>query len=63
MNAASGALPWLARTQADFGRLLRERGDGERAEELLAAAHATYDALGIRQETAEPLRPEAQRRT
>jgi len=63
MNAASGALPWLARTQSDYGRLLRERGDGERADELVAAARSTYDALGIRPETAEPLRPEAQRRT
>jgi DNA-binding SARP family transcriptional activator len=48
MNAKAGALPWLAHTQADYARMLRARGgDDDRADELLSAAHATYEALGM----------------
>ena len=47
-NARSRALPWLAHTQAEYGRLLRARGeDGGRADGLVAAARRTYDALGV----------------
>jgi DNA-binding SARP family transcriptional activator/tetratricopeptide (TPR) repeat protein len=54
LNARAGALPWVARTQADYARLLRARGnDEERAEKLAAAARATDDALGIRPEARE----------
>jgi DNA-binding SARP family transcriptional activator len=46
-NATSGALPWLARAKADYAQLLRERGDHVRAAELLDAARATYESLGM----------------
>ena len=45
-----GARPWLAHTQEDYARLLRERGgpgDAARSRELLAACRATYRELGI----------------
>jgi DNA-binding SARP family transcriptional activator len=54
MNARMGARPWLAYTKHDYARLLAERdarGDRERAEELLAAARATYRELGMREPT------------
>ena len=50
MNERMGARPWLARTQDDYARTLlarNEPGDRARAEELLAAAQATYRELGI----------------
>jgi DNA-binding SARP family transcriptional activator len=54
INTKSGALPWLAHTQAGYARLLRTRGgDHARAEELHRAALTTYDALGIRPEARE----------
>jgi DNA-binding SARP family transcriptional activator len=47
-NAASGARPWLAHTQADYAQMLRAWGrDGERADELLAEALATYEELDM----------------
>jgi hypothetical protein len=47
-NAKSGALPWLAHTRADYGRMLQTRGeDGGRADELLAAARAAYRQLDM----------------
>jgi DNA-binding SARP family transcriptional activator len=54
MNAKSRALPWLAHTQAGYARLLRTLGRNEkRADQLLAAARSTYDALGVRPEARE----------
>ena len=48
LNAKSRALPWLAHTQAGYARLLRARGRNRgRADELAAAALATYDDLGV----------------
>jgi DNA-binding SARP family transcriptional activator len=48
MNGKAGALPWLAHTSADYARMLRaQEGNDDRAEELLSAAHATYEALGM----------------
>jgi tetratricopeptide (TPR) repeat protein len=44
------ARPWLAHTQEEYARVLRERdapGDAARAHELLAACRATYRELGI----------------
>ncbi len=49
-NDAMGALPWLARAQADHARMLRARGDPadrERADELDTAARATFAELDI----------------
>jgi eukaryotic-like serine/threonine-protein kinase len=49
-NDAMGALPWLARAQADHARMLRARGDPgdrERADKLDAAARATFADLDI----------------
>jgi tetratricopeptide (TPR) repeat protein len=54
LNEKSRALPWLAHTQAGYARFLRARGRREeRAAELLGAAVATYDALGVRPEARE----------
>jgi hypothetical protein len=54
LNAKSRALPWLAHTQAGYARLLRTLGRNEkRADQLLAAARSTYDALGVRPEARE----------
>lgn len=49
-NAMMGLRPWLAHTQRDYARLLLTRhdpGDEQRADQLLAAARATYRQLGI----------------
>ena len=51
MNERMGARPWLAYTQSDYARLLRERdapGDRERADLLAAAARKTFAELGMR---------------
>jgi DNA-binding SARP family transcriptional activator/class 3 adenylate cyclase len=50
LNASIGALPWLARTQGDYSRMLLARdapGDREKAQELLDAALAMYRELGM----------------
>jgi tetratricopeptide (TPR) repeat protein len=47
MNERMGARPWLAHTQEDYGRMLLDRGDTERASGLIAAALATYRELGM----------------
>jgi hypothetical protein len=50
MNERMGARPWLAHTQHDYARMLLARGnpeDAARADELLAAAEATYRELGM----------------
>jgi hypothetical protein len=50
MNARMGARPWLAHTAYDYARMLHARngrGDGERAEELLARALANYRDVGM----------------
>jgi tetratricopeptide (TPR) repeat protein len=50
MNAKMGARPWLAHTQYDYGRMLLARdhpGDRGRAHELVAAAKALSDELGM----------------
>jgi DNA-binding SARP family transcriptional activator len=47
MNERIGARPWLAHTQEDYGRMLLERGETERASELIASAVATYRELGM----------------
>jgi eukaryotic-like serine/threonine-protein kinase len=58
-NKRMGARPWVAHTQEDYARMLLERdaaGDAEKAQELLAAALATYRGLGM-----EPHAAKAQR--
>jgi tetratricopeptide (TPR) repeat protein len=45
-NERMGFRPWLARTQEDFARMLRVRGDVARAAALEATALATYEELG-----------------
>jgi tetratricopeptide (TPR) repeat protein len=50
IEARIAARPWLAHTQEEYARVLRERagpGDDARARELLAACRATYRELGI----------------
>jgi len=50
MNIRMGARPWVARTQLDYARMLRKRasdGDVARAQELLAAALATAQEIGM----------------
>jgi hypothetical protein len=47
MNERMSARPWLAHTQEDYGRMLLDRGETERASELIAAALATYRELGM----------------
>jgi DNA-binding SARP family transcriptional activator/tetratricopeptide (TPR) repeat protein len=47
MNERMGALPWLAHTQADLGRLLLKLGETERGVELIATALTTYRELGM----------------
>ena len=50
MNERMGARPWLAQTQEGYARMLVARGgpgDGERADELLGEALATYRELGM----------------
>lgn len=50
INAERGFRPWLAYTQHDYARMLQERaepGDGERADELLAASKALSEELGL----------------
>jgi tetratricopeptide (TPR) repeat protein len=51
MNAAGGSGTWLAHTQHDLARTLLERdggGDRARADDLLAAAKASAEAMGLR---------------
>jgi tetratricopeptide (TPR) repeat protein len=55
MNEKMGALPWLARTQDDYARMLIARdgpGDRRRGRELFDRALSTYADLGM-----EPSRP------
>ena len=52
MNARLGARPWLAQTQDDYGRVLLDLGETERASELIAAANATYRELGMKSHAA-----------
>jgi hypothetical protein len=47
MNARMGARPALAHTQREYAKLCLRRHDGGRADELLAAAVGTYEALGM----------------
>jgi hypothetical protein len=50
MDAALGAHPWLAHTQAEYAGLLRRRGDRtsiERAEALAGEAVVTAAKLGM----------------
>ena len=47
MNARVEAAPCLARTQVQFATMLCDRGERARAEELLAAADATAQTLGL----------------
>ena len=47
MNERMGAEPWLARTRAEYARMLAARGDHARARELSDAARAGFQALGI----------------
>jgi DNA-binding SARP family transcriptional activator len=48
MNRSLGARPWLALTQAEHARTLLERGNTRDARDLLSAAIATFDELGMR---------------
>jgi DNA-binding SARP family transcriptional activator/tetratricopeptide (TPR) repeat protein len=50
LNERMGALPWLAHTQHDYGRMLFARdgpGDRDKAQRLFAKALATYGELGM----------------
>ena len=50
MNERMGLLPWVARSQEDFARVLLRRGrpgDAEKADVLTSAALATYRELGM----------------
>jgi tetratricopeptide (TPR) repeat protein len=50
VNGSIGAVLWVARTRADHARMLLRRdgpGDRERADELLAAALAVAEELGL----------------
>jgi len=50
MNAEWGFRPWLAYTQHDYARMLKERaepGDRERADELLASSRMLAEELGL----------------
>jgi DNA-binding SARP family transcriptional activator len=50
MDRHTGGRPWLAHTQADYGRMLLGRGtphDREQARDLIQSACATYDQLGM----------------
>jgi DNA-binding SARP family transcriptional activator/tetratricopeptide (TPR) repeat protein len=50
MNSTMGTRPWVAHTEHDYARMLlaaSERADTARAAELLAAAHATCEDLGM----------------
>jgi DNA-binding SARP family transcriptional activator len=58
MNAKTRSALWIAHTQHDYARMLErrhQRGDRERAVELLAAALATADRLGLTALTARAL--------
>jgi uncharacterized protein HemY len=49
-NERMGVRPWLAHTRHDYARMLLARdgpGDREHAQDLLAAALATYRELGM----------------
>jgi DNA-binding SARP family transcriptional activator len=46
-DEATGARPWLVRTQARYAELLTALGETDRARELAAAAIAEADVLGI----------------
>jgi DNA-binding SARP family transcriptional activator len=46
-NTRIGAGVWVAYTKSDYGRLLLERGDTGRAEELLGSALSLSDELGL----------------
>jgi len=48
MNRSLGARPWLALTQADYARTVLERPNTQDARDLLSAAIATFDELGMR---------------
>jgi tetratricopeptide (TPR) repeat protein len=50
INDRVGARPWVAHTLRDYGRMRLSRnepGDGERAQQLLSQAVATYNELGM----------------
>jgi hypothetical protein len=48
LNERMGFRPWLAYTQEDFARfLLAEDAQATRAQELLGAAIATFEELGM----------------
>jgi tetratricopeptide (TPR) repeat protein len=50
LNKRIGARPWIAHAQHDYARMLLRRnaaGDREHAQQLLRAASATFDELGM----------------
>lgn len=50
-NSKMGALPWVARSQYEYARMLLKfarAGDRECACQLLAAAHETAEQLGMK---------------
>ena len=47
-NAEMGVRPWLARSQLDYARLLLEDGRRTHATELVEAAEALAEELGLR---------------
>jgi DNA-binding SARP family transcriptional activator len=47
VNASLGATLWVARTRTDYARLLRRRGEHQRADEQAAAALVVAEELGL----------------
>jgi hypothetical protein len=47
MNQRMGAMPWLAQTQEEYGRMLLEEEATDRGSELITAALETYRELGM----------------
>ena len=64
-NSKMGALPWVARTQYEYARMLLKcarADDRDRARHLLTAAHETAEQLGMKKisESTQALLSEAQ---
>jgi len=48
LNDHTGVRPWLARTQHDYARVLSAQGEDKRAEELMTAAEALEQEIGMK---------------
>jgi hypothetical protein len=47
VNERMGLRPWVARTQADFGRFLLAQGEDARGSELLQSAAVAFGEMGM----------------